>query len=430
MKVYILKSISKGVSGGIDTRSLYDIFRSNSQDAGSKTIMSLQSDSSWTASTDDLLEVTDLTEEGIKNALRSIPEPTDDKIVRIAEGNKDLSYLKDRYKYHVTDRIEDFPEEILRNIESYKNRKETRQKFVDYLESYFGERFSNNDFNITIYFPKKEVTNSNGTRHTIYDVYLNFHINENMTLGSMAGRRTTLSEEEFNGQYMFSHFRPGTGGDWSSCCLGSGTTLSHFMNSVMKTEEEYMLSFCLALEYYLTWESLEGGPYVRMSSFLQRNNTRRNLYNSSVELMYILGSMYKNNENLFLNIDKMGVINPNVATIDKNNPFLFCGDEQVPIDFEYKPKPTDEKEEKKKVFPIKKRRINPFVFRGKKIEEMVVDPNLNTNKNPKEKFMTGDFYPDRTSYEEIKFRIGIALKSIINEQREKYTIEKPAYAID
>lgn len=143
----------------------------------------------------------------------------------------------------------------------------------------FGEERVDKDSNlIKIYFPEIEMTNTPEAKHTIKDLYVYIQININKSylervLGSgnflgdikLLGERGSFSIREYETYYRHSHLPGGTAGS-SSFCLGNsdfGLLVQELRMNL--TEELWMLMF-YSLNNYLAWESLEGGPHVKMNT--------------------------------------------------------------------------------------------------------------------------------------------------------------------
>lgn len=156
----------------------------------------------------------------------------------------------------------------------------------------FGEEYvdvnklSPTEFNLIVLFPEINITNSRNHKHVIKDLYVKINVDitsHNVNVGDrlstivLSGRRGKLSEEEYQSTYGHSHFSGRGIERWSDFCLGSSDFAMILQTMKFSlTAEDWSLLF-LSLENYLSWESLEGGPYKNMSSVSLRQQT----YNSS-----------------------------------------------------------------------------------------------------------------------------------------------------
>lgn len=156
----------------------------------------------------------------------------------------------------------------------------------------FGEEYvdvnkqSITQFDLIVLFPEINITNSRNHKHVMKDVYVKINIDitsHNVNTGDrlsnivLSGRRGKLSEEEYHSAYGHSHFSGRGIERWSDFCLGSSDFAMILQTMKFSlTAEDWSLLF-LSLENYLSWESLEGGPYKNISSVSLRQQT----YNSS-----------------------------------------------------------------------------------------------------------------------------------------------------
>lgn len=152
------------------------------------------------------------------------------------------------------------------------------------------EESDKGSYNITIWFPEVEITNSRGDKHTVRDLYVKW------TIGSvgldrtykislhMYGARGEITAKEAYYEYGHSHL---SGWWWGNFCTGS-SPFTIMMEEVKQelSEESWEMLF-LSLENYLKWESLEGVPYKYMSNIAYPDN-------GDVDLRTPLRSMAKN----------------------------------------------------------------------------------------------------------------------------------------
>jgi hypothetical protein len=128
---------------------------------------------------------------------------------------------------------------------------------------------------ITVLYPKLEVVNSLGKKHTIKDllVVYTFKVKQsraNLLLESMKGLRFCVTQAELQAQHLHSHLP--SRNFLSECnvpnifCLGSDTDIRNceFDLTSNFSLEKYEAFFFL-VDSMLKWESLEGVPYNRMS---------------------------------------------------------------------------------------------------------------------------------------------------------------------
>lgn len=136
------------------------------------------------------------------------------------------------------------------------------------------DRLYKDDINnyIYIHYPEILITNSKNETHTIKDLYVRIHINIILNLEgidmcfiTLAGRRMNVSIKEWQSQYGHSHIS-NCFSDFSNFCLGSSDfalTIGSLQLSL--TKEDWYLFF-LSIDNYVSWESLEGGPYRKIAN--------------------------------------------------------------------------------------------------------------------------------------------------------------------
>lgn len=149
-------------------------------------------------------------------------------------------------------------------------------------EVYGEERVIEEKHRVIIHFPEIEISNSKEKKHTIRDLYVAVYINcyddiEAQEDGAYVvdvhidGVRTTFSLVEAIHKYTHSHISGGGFCQWSPFCLGS-SSFGILMGSIglEPTEPQWQLFF-LALDRYVRWESIEGGPYFMIENLSYRN---------------------------------------------------------------------------------------------------------------------------------------------------------------
>ena len=168
-----------------------------------------------------------------------------------------------------------FPEKTEFLFTDIPNKKETIKKIFSEMSNFFGEEnFDYTEENryrgkCIVKFPLVNVENSMGKTHTIHDLYIRLDYRqkeESLCFDIRGGFRTRISPEEKEAGYSFSHLQSGHG-DYRGACLGSGPLSLNVNRTIAFDEniEESVLIFCTLLKDYVSWESIEGVPYVRMS---------------------------------------------------------------------------------------------------------------------------------------------------------------------
>ena len=190
-------------------------------------------------------------------------------------------------------------------IEEYIEEKKTKlNEIVEWGEEIFGEgnidvqiddnlipNYKDTDYSISeydsliytfatiyIYFSEKTVVNENNDRHKIYDGYIKISISPRMILkSSPVFIRSSLTIRELKAKYIFSHcpsmslaalINLSNSGDTTflPCCFGTGPIKTSMSRLNQDSTETNWKLFFNDLNNYFEVESLEGGPYIRMSS--------------------------------------------------------------------------------------------------------------------------------------------------------------------
>lgn len=161
-------------------------------------------------------------------------------------------------------------------------------RVVNVVKKYFGEdRVDAEDISMSfistpsliIHFPEFIITNSLHQTHTIRDLYmkLSFIVYNDtyISLHNVEYIRTTFSEKEVASKYIHSHvpksnFLYKNRVDFQAVCLQTGINSAHELLSNVREQLYYddiegpWLVACRNLDEIVRWESLEGGPYIRI----------------------------------------------------------------------------------------------------------------------------------------------------------------------
>lgn len=131
--------------------------------------------------------------------------------------------------------------------------------------------------NLVIHYPEINISNSRDHKHIIKDLYVivPLHIeSENFVFsGNLYGFRTYQTSDEYSSNYIHSHLNSNKILEIGKFCLGSGDinlTIRNLMNK-NNFSDVLLNGFLLTLEYYLSWESLEGGPHRKLEALFNRS---------------------------------------------------------------------------------------------------------------------------------------------------------------
>lgn len=147
-------------------------------------------------------------------------------------------------------------------------------KMLDYIvktgktpEGYNDDSNVSIAFCVVMYYPELTVTNENNKHHTIYDTYVTVEIPYfSLNLG-----RTTYTKEEIDCGYRHSHVQAYNFRRMSSFCLGDShnpvpSAAQLLRNSDCANFDLVLRSFIINVDRTIRVESLDGGPYINISS--------------------------------------------------------------------------------------------------------------------------------------------------------------------
>lgn len=178
--------------------------------------------------------------------------------------------------------------------------KETLIKILTdkYGDNFINKRGISDRVTPIILYPEITITNSLNMKHTIRNLCVTFSvsISARTLVTSISGTRYTLTVEEEYARYHHSHLSTlgvDSIGNYSTFCLGQGA-ISAFITKHNRygmgfEEFEY---FLYLIDNYVTWESLEGGPYRKITQIpiLGNNNSTTSYLDISNE--YIINKQY------------------------------------------------------------------------------------------------------------------------------------------
>lgn len=148
---------------------------------------------------------------------------------------------------------------------------------------------------IVIHFPEHNVTNGKIV-HTIRDLYFYIPLYENLGEITVSkdfyGVRTSFTQFEVNNGYSFSHLHSNSAEDFLSArpkrfCLGT-SEMSQIPLIINSSPEQYNYFKLLLLQAkeYVKWESIDGGPYIRLSNIYSEGET---LYEPTTKTVITIG---------------------------------------------------------------------------------------------------------------------------------------------
>ena len=167
--------------------------------------------------------------------------------------------------------------------------------FRDCAIGFFGEenvdlQIEGQNKNLIIKFPEITISNNKNQTHKILDLYVKLVMQQKNNLLTYAyGCRSTRTVSEAASNYVHSHLHSISGLPiFSDFCLGSSefgqqlAVLAHD-NPSTYTEEKFDILFCL-LDSYVRYESLEGGPHIRIETIVTKTPTLPNIDTSTSKM--------------------------------------------------------------------------------------------------------------------------------------------------
>lgn len=215
-----------------------------------------------------------------------------------------------------------------RTEEKIKKLADTIESFVGVLEGVYGENWAFQFRNmyslpsILILFPEIDITNSEDRHHTIRNLVVRLSmkiVNNSLYIHStIGGFRLTVTREEYISGYLHSHLNT-VGGNYSEYftirednsidvrardfCLGVNEIPELICLYNDNHDIEIFELLLLTLKSFVCWESIEGGPYFRISNISQyaasddRSLFRRKENDADLIFFYLL------QENVFKTFD-------------------------------------------------------------------------------------------------------------------------------
>lgn len=138
----------------------------------------------------------------------------------------------------------------------------------------FQSQISNFRYLIIIRFPKVEISNSNKNKATIYDLFVRITIDKDYQFRGYQMCVTSFTPSTFLSGYSHSHMRAFNVNSYfpafHDVCLGEGPLA---MSLAKRTKLNVINDFKLLIyniKEYVKWESLEGGPFIRIADITKR----------------------------------------------------------------------------------------------------------------------------------------------------------------
>tara|TARA_R100001463_G_scaffold23551_2_gene56411 strand:- start:23642 stop:24808 length:1167 start_codon:yes stop_codon:yes gene_type:complete len=167
---------------------------------------------------------------------------------------------------------------------------------------------------LIIKFPETTIRNSIGDSATIHDMYIAIMFNADFTeilTPKMFSMRSTVTTKEYASGFFHPHSAAVSKNNnnvssyfiWRDMCLGGGTELDHLMVSLRNdgVTKKDIFELLVMLHRYVAWESLEGGPYRKLSHVdyprIGGSDRNHNSIKSSI-LVQHLAPIFKYNDDI------------------------------------------------------------------------------------------------------------------------------------
>lgn len=132
-----------------------------------------------------------------------------------------------------------------------------------------------------IHFPEITLKNRSSKSMKLKDLYVTFYFKpygSGIIIPQLQGMRTTYTPAQFTSGFMHSHLSsPGNLSlrtsklNYDSFCLGNGGINAVMDSLATKWTKDIYRLFLMNITTFLEWESLDGGPYIRMSNVFNRS---------------------------------------------------------------------------------------------------------------------------------------------------------------
>lgn len=119
---------------------------------------------------------------------------------------------------------------------------------------------------VVIRFPEVEIRNEKEEHRTLKELYVALNISNGRLIGTFLVNRTTYTQAEFFSGYMHSHVHPFSFTQWNVPCLGRGPISNTISSLASSGDANLWMLFLEELKTFLETESIEGVPYIQMSS--------------------------------------------------------------------------------------------------------------------------------------------------------------------
>lgn len=173
------------------------------------------------------------------------------------------------------------PEDLTAVIDYYNKKLELAKENFKHLEDSLNliypdnhEIIAEDDKTIvTLYFDKITIRNERASNE-ITNLFVKLTFDKLCRLAkTIEGTRTSQSVEEYDSNYIHSHLpRARIGSGYREFCLGTTDMYTTIEELKVEYEALSMELLLIRIKDYVVWESLSGGPYIRMSDIRLASN--------------------------------------------------------------------------------------------------------------------------------------------------------------
>jgi hypothetical protein len=173
---------------------------------------------------------------------------------------------------------------------------------IDFQDLYPNHHYSSNYVFILVHFPQVKITNESGKSTSIKNLFAKITLTLKGEFKTLQFSKTHYTYAHFIHGYLHSHVpREVTYNNFQSCCTGTGPINDTIRNLQYYEEDndytDQWMQFCWDLDKYVTVESEEGIPYIRMSNCVSEIKTGEEL-SLNLDNCVISSSYYLNTHDL------------------------------------------------------------------------------------------------------------------------------------
>jgi len=185
--------------------------------------------------------------------------------------------------------------------------------------------YDNAIYRFTVHFPKVTIENGFNT-HEVTDLYAQIYLTQDYEFcgSGLFGTRGTITPDEYNCGYTHSHLSSSNKGKWSTFCVGSGTPIHTVLSglAVDRWNNEAFFSLLLQIQGYVSWESLEGGPYIKMTQIGSNGSMSDplpRLEEDDLEFKYLYKNIVLNLDSFYCEVDDIQNASEFIIPVDNED---------------------------------------------------------------------------------------------------------------